>query len=239
MSNLIRIDKYLADMGLGSRSQVKQAIKKGRVKINQEVITSSDRKVTLPHDIVLYDNIEVSYVSIEYFMLHKPAGVVSATFDNYCETVIDLIDSKSRKDLFPVGRLDKDTEGLIIITNDGELTHKLLSPKNHVSKLYYAKVEGEVTSEDVALFKTGIKIDDDFTTLPAELKILESGAVSQVELTIYEGKFHQVKRMFEAVDKNVIYLKRLAMGSLYLDENLAIGDSRYLTEEELTLLREV
>lgn len=237
MSKLIRIDKYLADMDLGSRSQVKYDIKKGRVKVNGVVITSSDKKVTIPDDIVLYDNREISYVAYEYYMLHKPQGVVSATFDNHCETVIDLIDSKSRKDLFPVGRLDKDTEGLLIITNDGELTHRLLSPKKHVSKLYYAKVEGEVTSEDVELFKKGLQIEDEFTTLPADLKILESADISQVELTIYEGKFHQVKRMFEAVGKKVIYLKRMAMGSLYLDETLLTGEYRELTEEELNILR--
>ena len=166
-------------------------------------------------------------------MLNKPAGYVSATTDAKDKTVLDLNIDKKRKDLFPVGRLDKDTEGLLLITNDGELAHRLLAPKKHVDKLYYAKVEGIVTEEDRKAFAEGVDIGEDEVTRPAVLKILKSAEVSEIHLTIQEGKFHQVKRMFEAVGKKVIYLKRISMGTLYLDENLKLGEYRALTEEEL------
>jgi 16S rRNA pseudouridine516 synthase len=179
---------------------------------------------------------KIAYEQFEYYMLNKPAGVVSATIDARDKTVIDLIEEKNRKDLFPVGRLDKDTEGLLLITNDGELAHQLLSPKKHVDKVYYAKVEGHVTDEDVELFQRGVDIGEKEQTLPAKLVILQSGVISEVHLTIQEGKFHQVKRMFEAVNKKVIYLKRLSMGTLQLDETLLPGEYRRLTEEELQRL---
>ena len=170
-------------------------------------------------------------------MLNKPGGVITATNDKRQQTVLDLIVDKERKDLFPVGRLDKDTEGLLLITNDGELAHRLLSPKKHVAKTYYATVEGKVTEEDTALFKAGLPIDETWTALPAELKILRSDTISEVEITIYEGKFHQIKRMFEAVDKKVLTLKRLSMGTLKLDIQLAPGGYRPLTEQEIRELR--
>jgi 16S rRNA pseudouridine516 synthase len=170
-------------------------------------------------------------------MLYKPAGVVSATRDKVSRTVLDLITDRQRKDLFPVGRLDKDTEGLLLITNDGELAHQLLSPRKHVDKVYYAKVKGKVTGEDTEAFLEGVMIEEDYRTLPAKLTILVSDAVSEVELTIQEGRFHQVKRMFEAVGKEVIYLKRLSMGSLRLDEGLKPGEYRELTKEEIALLK--
>ena len=174
-------------------------------------------------------------------MLNKPAGVISATNDPKQKTVLDLITDKSRKDLFPVGRLDKDTEGLLLITNDGDLAHQLLSPKKHVDKVYRARIEGQVTAEDAALFAKGLKIDDEdgaWRAMPAKLNILSSGPESEVEITIREGKFHQIKRMFEAVDKKVVYLKRLSMGSLRLDETLALGEYRELTEDEVQALKE-
>ena len=235
MKKKLRLDKYLADMGIGTRSEVKIAIKRGYIKVNGEVVKTPEVKVD-DHDEVLYHDQKISYVTYEYYMLNKPAGVVSATEDRDCKTVVELIESASRKDLFPVGRLDKDTEGLLLITNDGELAHRLLSPKKKVGKVYYAKVEGRVTEEDVVAFKNGLKVDEEFTAMPAELTILKSDEISEIELMIMEGKFHQVKRMFEAVGKKVVYLKRLSMGGLVLDANLAIGAYRPLTEEEIKKL---
>ena len=182
-----------------------------------------------------------------YFMLNKPAGVVSAVTDNRDTTVVELIKDAKRKDIFPVGRLDKDTEGLLLITNDGELSHELLSPNKHVEKTYYAKVKGEVTEEDVRVFSEGLhleketlreeKAEKEIETKPAKLTVLKAGEVSEVELTICEGKFHQVKRMFQAVGKEVLYLKRISMGGLVLDESLALGEYRPLTEKELLELK--
>ena len=169
-------------------------------------------------------------------MLHKPAVVISATKDDRDKTVLDLITDKKRNDLFPVGRLDKDTEGLLLITNDGELAHRLLSPKKHVDKVYYAKVQGKVDESDVKAFADGVDIGDDTLAKSADLRILKSEEESEIELTITEGRFHQVKRMFHAVGKEVIYLKRLSMGSLALDKTLTKGEYRSLTEEEIKKL---
>lgn len=238
MAKRLRLDKYLADMGIGTRSETKDYIRRGRVCVNGETIRTGDMKINCDEDLVTFDQKPVGYVGQEYYMLNKPAGVVSSTSDKFFKTVVDLIENPARKDLFPVGRLDKDTEGLLLITNDGALAHKLLSPKKHVGKVYYAEVSGCVTMEDVKQFSEGLKLEEGFTTLPAELKIIESDAISKIELTIYEGKFHQVKRMFEAVDKKVIYLKRLSMGDLVLDSKLAAGQYRALTEEELFLLKQ-
>ena len=166
--------------------------------------------------------------------MNKPPGVISATEDKHDQTVIDLLDPFAQHfEPFPVGRLDKDTEGLLLITNDGTLTHNLLSPKKHVPKWYYAKIDGVVTEEDIAAFKLGVTLEDGYHTKPGELIILQSGEQSEIELMIQEGKFHQVKRMFEAVGKKVTYLKRLSMGSLKLDPELELGDYRQLTKEEL------
>lgn len=229
----MRLDKYLADMGVGSRAEVKQYMKKGQVKVNGEVVKSPDVKVSGEDDVTYLDR-PVAYVTLEYYMLNKPAGVLSAARDKKCETVVDLIEDAKRKDLFPVGRLDKDTEGLLIISNDGELTHRLLSPKKHVAKVYYAKIDSPVTEEDVRMFKEGIQIHDDLLAMPAELTILNSNEDgAEIELVIYEGKFHQVKKMFEAVGKEVTYLKRLSMGNLKLDETLELGEYRELTREEV------
>ncbi len=233
----VRLDKYLADMGLGTRSEVKAYIRKGRVQVDGTVVKEADRKIDVPAQTVCFDGRRIVYEAFEYYMLNKPAGVVSAVRDNICRTVIGLIAEPKKDDLFPVGRLDKDTEGLLLITNDGELAHRLLSPKKHVGKVYYARVKGRITQKEIELFKQGIRIEEDFTTLPAELAILESGEESAVHVTIYEGKFHQVKRMFEAVGTEVIYLKRLSMGTLKLDETLAPGEYRKLTEEELAGLK--
>lgn len=237
MSELVRLDKYLADMRMGTRSEVKKYIRKGRVQVDGIIVKESDLKLDFTNSEVLFDNTKVEYETFEYYMLNKPAGVVSATADNYNKTVVELITDAKNKDLFPVGRLDKDTEGLLLITNDGDLAHRLLSPKKHVSKVYYARVEGLLTEEEVTLFSQGIELDEDFTTLPAQLDIIEAGEISTAKITIFEGKFHQIKRMFEFVGKDVIYLKRLSMGKLILDETLAPGEYRRITKEELTSIK--
>lgn len=229
----LRLDKYLADMGIGTRAEVKKLISKGMVQVNGETVKRPEIKLNTETDVVCCHGRTVGYEEYEYYMLNKPAGIISASEDRKEKTVVDLISSRKRKDLFPVGRLDRDTEGLLLITNDGELAHRLLSPKKHVDKVYYAKVEGKVTEEDIRHFAEGIDIGEGHLTLPADLKILESGEISRIELTIREGKFHQVKRMFHAVGKGVLYLKRLKMGSLILDETLTPGEYRALTKSEL------
>lgn len=230
---MIRLDKYLADMGIGTRTEVKKLIRQGKIKVDNHIVKLPEKKIDTATQKVFCEGQEVGYEEYEYYMLNKPAGYVSATTDAKDKTVLDLIIDKKRKDLFPVGRLDKDTEGLLLITNDGDLAHRLLAPKKHVDKLYYAKVEGVVTEEDVRAFAEGVDIGEDEMTRPAVLKILKSDEVSEIHLTIQEGKFHQVKRMFEAVGKKVIYLKRISMGTLQLDDNLKLGEYRTLTEEEL------
>lgn len=235
----MRLDKYLADMGVGTRSQIKEDIKKGKVFVNDMMIKTPELKVLPDSDIIFYDNELISYTKWEYIMLYKPAGVLSATRDKKIPTVLDLLKEKKRKDLFPVGRLDKDTEGLLFITNDGLLAHQILSPKNHVAKCYYVEVNGSLTQEMIEEFQTGLKLEDGYVTLPSELKILKNMETqAQAEVTIYEGKYHQVKRMFEAIGRSVMYLKRLSMGSLVLDPNLEKGEYRYLTKEEIECLKE-
>ena len=229
----IRLDKYLADMGKGTRSEVKKAISKGLVRVNNVIVKKPETKLDTDSDHVLFDGVLVGYAKHEYYMLNKPAGVISATEDKREKTVIDLITEKKRKDLFPVGRLDRDTEGLLLISNDGELAHRLLSPSKHVDKVYYAKIDGKVTIEDVEAFQQGVDIGEEKLTRPAKLRVLKSGTQSEIELTICEGKFHQVKRMFQAVGKEVVYLKRLQMGTLILDESLKPGEYRELTEQEI------
>lgn len=232
----LRLDKYLAEMNLGTRSEVKKLITKGQIQVNGTIVKKPEFKLDPIRDRVQYQDREITYVTYEYYMLNKPSGVISATEDKRDTTVIDLIESRQRKDLFPVGRLDKDTEGLLLITNDGALAHRLLSPKKHVDKTYYAKICGEVTKEDIEIFEKGVCIGDEKLTLPAKLVILKSGAESEIELTIQEGRFHQVKRMFQAVGKEVVYLKRLSMGGLSLDPSLKPGEYRKLTKEEMEQL---
>ena len=232
----LRLDKYLAEMGLGTRSEVKQAVRKGRVQVNGQTVREPEYKTDTETDQVWFDGQPAAYREYEYYMLNKPAGVISASEDPRERCVVDLIESRKRKDLFPVGRLDKDTEGLLLITNDGGLAHRLLSPKKHVDKVYYARVQGRVTQEDAELFRRGVDIGEKKKTLPAELRILNAGEISEIELTIREGKFHQVKRMFHAAGKEVLYLKRLQMGPLRLDESLKPGEYRTLNTQELDIL---
>ena len=231
---MMRLDKYLCETGFGTRSQVKDLLKKGQVMVNGEVVKKPELKINETTDQILCQGKKASYQKNIYLMLHKPAGVVSATEDNREKTVLDLVRPEDRKNgLFPVGRLDKDTEGLLLLTDDGELAHRLLSPKKHVDKTYYAKIDGQVTEEHVKQFREGLDIGDEKKTLPAVLTILLSGPVSEIEVTIHEGRFHQIKRMFEAVGCKVTYLKRLPMGSLVLDETLPPEEYRPLTEAEL------
>ena len=231
---MMRLDKYLCETGFGTRSQVKDLLKKGQVMVNGEVVKKPELKINETTDQILCQGKKASYQKNIYLMLHKPAGVVSATEDSREKTVLDLVRPEDRKNgLFPVGRLDKDTEGLLLLTDDGELAHRLLSPKKHVDKTYYAKIDGQITEEYVKQFREGLDIGDEKKTLPAVLTILLSGPVSEIEVTIHEGRFHQIKRMFEAVGCKVTYLKRLSMGSLVLDETLQLGEYRPLTEAEL------
>lgn len=232
----IRLDKYLADMGLGTRSQIKKEIRSGQVIVNGISICRPEVKIDTAQDKVIFHGEPVTYEEYEYFMLNKPAGVISAANDRQETTVVDLIKDRKRDDLFPVGRLDKDTEGLLIITNNGELAHRLLSPKKHVDKVYFARIKRHVTQNDVENFSRGVDIGDEKPTLPADLVICTSDEVSEIRLTIREGRFHQVKRMFQAVGKEVIYLKRLQMGGITLDENLKTGEYRRLTEKEVERL---
>lgn len=234
----MRIDKMLANLGYGSRKEVKMLLKNKAVKINEEVIKDAKQQVNPDTDVVTLYGETVEYKEFVYLMMNKPPGVISATEDTRDETVIDLLQIEdSVLNPFPVGRLDKDTEGLLLITNDGKLAHRLLSPKKHVPKTYFAVIKGQVTEEDIHSFEKGVMLDDGYVTKPGKLVIIKSGDTSDIELTISEGKFHQVKRMFESVGKKVIYLQRISMGPILLDETLELGEYRELTEEEIEMLQ--
>lgn len=240
---MLRIDKYLADCGLGTRSEVKKYIKAKQITVNGEIVTKPEQKIDENVDKVCFKGQSIVYEKYVYYLYHKPTGCVTAKQDNVHKTVMEYFPEDVRaKDIAPVGRLDLDTEGLLLFTNDGPLTHHLLSPSHHIPKTYYAVLDREVPVSAVELFKEGVDIGDDKPTLPAELVILpvsvdeDGNIVYSAELTIHEGRFHQVKRMFEAVGCTVTYLKRLSMGSLKLD-NLQIGEYRKLTEEEIKLIK--
>lgn len=234
----MRLDKYLSDMGAGTRSELKKEIRKSGVSVDGTVVTDPGFSVSASSRVVFRGTV-IAYEEFVYYMLNKPAGVISASEDGREETVVDLIPEPKRRDLFPVGRLDRDTEGLLIITNDGALSHRLLSPKHHVDKVYYVMVSGILTGNDIELFRDGLVLTDGLECLPADLTILsvsEDEYTSEAEITIREGKFHQVKRMFSSVGAEVLYLKRLSMGPLVLDPGLAPGESRRLTPDEMALL---
>jgi 16S rRNA pseudouridine516 synthase len=234
----LRIDKLLANLGYGSRKEVKQLLKSGAVKVDDCLVKDAKQHVDPNTQTVTLNGEVIEYKEFIYLMMNKPQGVLSATEDSVDETVIDLLEPEDQVyEPFPVGRLDKDTEGLLLITNDGQLAHRLLSPKKHVPKTYFAVIDREVTEDDVKAFAEGVILDDGYKTKPGELKILKSGIRSDIELTITEGKFHQVKRMFEAVGKRVVYLQRISMGPLQLDETLELGEYRELTDEEVELLK--
>ncbi|MBQ8822822.1 MAG: rRNA pseudouridine synthase [Lachnospiraceae bacterium] len=231
---MMRLDKYLVAMQAGSRSEVKDLCKKGLVTVNGAVCKQSDIKIDEYKDEVALRGVLLTYEKYRYYMLHKPAGVVTATKDNHDKTVLDLLSGVNTKDLSPAGRLDKDTEGLLLITSDGELIHNLLSPKKHVDKTYYVKTRDMVKEEHLKQLEKGVDIGEDSLTLPARAKLLSE---KELLLTICEGKFHQVKRMLQAVDNEVLYLKRMSFGSLTLDENLAPGEFRPLTDREIDKLK--
>ncbi|MCQ6274437.1 rRNA pseudouridine synthase [Bacillus sp. V3B] len=235
----MRIDKMLANLGYGSRKEVKQLLKDGGVKVNEKMVKNAKEQVDPEKDTVTLNGEVIEYKEYIYLMMNKPQGVISATEDNHDQTVVDLLEMDDAVyGPFPVGRLDKDTEGLLLLTNDGKLAHRLLSPKKHVPKTYFAVIDGEVTEEDIEAFQQGVVLDDGYITKPGELNIIKSGIRSDIELTITEGKFHQVKRMFQAVGKKVVYLQRISMGPLKLDESLELGEYRGLTEEEIFQLLE-
>ncbi len=238
MKNFQRLDKLLSNFGYGSRSEIRNFIKDGTVLVDGVIAKEASMHVDpLSSRIELKGRI-LNYREYVYLMMNKPAGIISATTDKKLKTAIDLLPAEfSCFDLFPAGRLDMDTEGMLLLTNDGQLAHNLLSPKKHVSKRYYATIEGIVTEADVQAFREGVLLDDGYITMPANLYIIRSGQSSEIELELHEGKFHQVKRMFEAVGKKVTYLKRIQMGGLKLDESLEPGACRELTPEELELLK--
>ena len=234
-----RIDKILSNLGYGTRKDLKKIVKNGMVQVNGIIIKDSAMKVDPEKDKIVINGEEIFYREFIYLMMNKPAGVISATFDNKDETVIDLLEVEHQVfEPFPVGRLDKDTVGLLLLTNDGDLNHRLISPKWKVDKVYFAKIDQKVTEEDIEKFKHGITLDDGYRCKEAILEIQKASEEgSEIVLTIQEGKFHQVKRMFEAVGKKVTYLKRIEFGTLPLDEDLEEGESRELTEEEIAILK--
>ena len=230
----IRLDKYLADAGIGTRSEVKKILKQGNITVNNEKAVKADIKIKPDTDMVCYNNKEIHYSQYEYYMLNKPAGYVSATEDREKPVVISLIKDSSHKGLFPVGRLDIDTEGLLLITDDGQLAHNLLSPAKHVEKTYYVEVDGPIKEELVDGFQKGLDIGDEKLTYPAKIQLAQAEGTAYV--TIKEGRYHQIKRMFKKYDLTVTYLRRLSMGPLQLDESLKLGEFRPLTKQELETL---
>lgn len=226
----MRLDKFLCDTAGITRTEAKNAVKKGQIAVNGQVQKAADFKVKENTDTVTFQGKPLSYAAFHYYMLHKPAGVITATEDKKESTVMDILREEKVKNLFPVGRLDKDTEGLLLITDDGELAHNLLSPKKHVDKEYLVKVRDSISEEDCRKLSEGVDIGDEKPTAPAKV---ERVAEKEILLTIREGRFHQVKRMLQAVGNEVLYLKRLSMGSLRLPEDLEKGAYRPLSEEEI------
>lgn len=240
MGNRQRIDKILSNMGYGSRKDVKKQIKNGLIKVNEQIILDNKMKFDPYEDEIYIGNEKLNYREYIYIMMNKPQGYVSSTDDPLSKTVIDLLEEEYLVfEPFPIGRLDKDTEGFMFISNDGALAHNLLSPKKNVEKIYYAEVDGYVKEEHKEVFETGIVLDDGYRCLPASLDILDSDVISKIYLTIKEGKFHQVKRMFESLDMKVIYLKRVSIGPLELDDSLDLGEYRELKVEEINLLKNI
>ena len=231
---MIRLDKMLSHLGYGSRKEVKELIRHGWVYVNGEQIKDDDFKVSEIDDEIIVDGDKIDYEEFIYIMLNKPQGVISATYDPRYETVVDLIPEYRKMNIFPVGRLDIDTEGLLIITNDGELAHKLLSPKYHVFKKYYVEFSGMFRDSYYESFEKGITLDDGYVTLPGRIEVIGD---HKAYVYIREGQFHQVKRMFEALDMHVEFLKRIAFGDINLDENLKLGEWRMLENDELNSLK--
>ena len=230
----MRIDKFLANSGIGTRKEVKELLKKKRIRVNDEVVTEAKTQVDEDNDFVTFDGERIEYKEFLYIMLNKPQDVISATDDERHRTVLDLLEEPLTKvGLFPVGRLDKDTEGLLVLTNDGKMAHELLSPKKHVPKRYYVELKKTLSKEEARILENGVELET-FTTKPAKVEFITE---DKVYIIISEGKYHQVKRMFKCVGNRVLFLKRTGMGNLGLDENLASGEYRELTSEELELLQ--
>ena len=256
MAKKTRLDKFLCDSLNMTRKEAKESVKKGKVVVNGEAIKKPEYKVDAEQDQVEFDHKLIQFEQFHYLMLHKPQGVISATKDHHDQTVLDLIHEDYKDRLFPVGRLDKDTEGLLLLTDDGMLAHELLAPGKHVDKTYFVRVEGKLTVEKIEKLENGVDIGEKKLTMPAKVEIVggswegagepEPGRVrrenlpevyTELHLTIHEGKFHQVKRMMEAVGTPVIYLKRISMGPLILPDDLKKGECRSLTDEELRKLK--
>ena len=246
----MRLDKFLANSGIGTRKEVKEILKNKKISVNDVFVKDGKIHIDEAKDVVKYENKIISYKPFVYIMMNKPAGVISATEDNHHKTVIDLLNNEYRTyDIFPVGRLDIDTEGLLLLTNDGILSHNLLSPKKHVNKKYYVKIANSLSENDVKALENGIELEENFVTKKAKVEIISNDSENKniengneknenlVYITISEGKFHQVKRMFKAVGNEVFYLKRVKMGNLLLDEKLELGEYRELTEKELKNLK--
>ena len=239
---MIRLDKYLTDCAIGTRSEVKKLIRAGKVEVNGSTDVRPEMKLDELKDHVIVNKTPVVYEKYGYYLFHKPAGCVTATKDSMHKTVMDYFDTRTFAGYSPVGRLDMDTEGFLLVTNDGALAHHLISPAHHVPKTYYVETDGPVPASAVELFDKGIDIGDDTLTLPAELAILQkmesddnSAAKYAAEVTVYEGRYHQVKRMFQAIGRKVVYLKRISMGGLSLGL-LPKGEYRKLTEAEVELI---
>ena len=231
---IVRVDKILSELGFGSRQEIKKYVKAGKIRINDNIVKKSEEKLNSEVDKLFFEGKEVEVEEFETFILYKPAGYVCATKDNVHKTVMELIDSK-RKNIVPVGRLDLDTEGILILTNDGDLNHRLVSPSSHVDKTYYAIFEGKLNENAVEMTKNGLDIGEGEVSKPAKLEIISS---NEIMLTIHEGKFHQVKRMVKALGGEVTYLKRVAFGGLRLDDlKLKKGESRKITEIEMEMLK--
>ena len=235
----MRLDKFFASQSLASRKEVKELVKKGLIKVNGLPARSADMSIVPEEDTVLLNGKEIAYKEHIYIMLNKPQGVVSATEDRLHPTVLDCVPpSLFRKDLFPAGRLDKDTVGFVLLTDDGDFAHRILSPKKHVDKTYEAIISERVTSEDIVAFREGVQLGDGTICLRAELEVLSSEEQPLVRIVIHEGKYHQIKRMFEARGKRVLFLKRTAIGGLMLDESLASGECKEILHKELEQILE-
>ncbi|NWK09608.1 rRNA pseudouridine synthase [Clostridium cadaveris] len=236
-----RLDKVLSNLGYGSRKEIKAIVKKGNVTVDGVILKDSSVQIDPDKSVIEINGERIEYKKYVYLLMNKADGYVSATFDKFDPTVVDLLEPEDAVfNPFPVGRLDKDTVGLLLLTNDGELNHRLISPKNHVDKVYYAHINKGVNEKDQRAFERGITIDDGYKCLPGKLEIIKSEEeFSEVLVTIHEGKFHQVKRMFEALEKKVIYLKRIKFGPIDLDEELEEGQYRELTDEEIMVLKSI
>lgn len=227
----VRLDKYLADMGVATRRELKGIVRSGRVSVDGRIASAPDMKLDPEHTAVTLDGELLHYAKQHYYMIYKPCGVITATEDKNQRTVLDLVTPEMRRmGLFPVGRLDKDTSGLLLLTDDGEFAHRVISPKSEVEKLYYAQVDGELTQQDIEAFERGLVLADGTQCLPAKLNILEAGRCT---VAVMEGKYHQVRRMLASRGKPVLELKRLSIGALQLDENMHEGDFRELDQSDL------